>query len=66
MRNALNGDAQDQIAKCINACQEDEDVKVILLHGGRFYSSGNDLTAFQSAKGKPQDMLKMAEYGCKV
>ena len=41
---------QATIDELITSVQEDEDVKVILLHGGRFFSSGNDLSAFSLSK----------------
>ena len=40
---------------------EDSNVKVILLHGGRFFSSGNDLSMFSRVK--PADMAKVGEKG---
>lgn len=44
--NASNGESLGRAAQLINSVQDDENVKVILLHGGKFYSSGNDLSAF--------------------
>ena len=45
---------------------DDDDVKMILLHGGSFFSSGNDLGAFADAfknKESPAKMLEKADYG---
>lgn len=36
------------LAKLINDAQADTSIKVILLHGGKFYSSGNNLTTMAS------------------
>ena len=45
---------------------ENDDIKIILLHGGSFFSSGNDLGAFADAfknKESPAKMLERADYG---
>ena len=44
-RNASNGQAHMVMADAINAAQVDEEVKVILIHGGFYFSSGNDISA---------------------
>ena len=36
------------MSKIITAAQTDEKVKVILIHGGKYFSSGNDLKALMS------------------
>lgn len=47
--------------------QDNEDVKVILLHGGKIYSSGNDLTAFSDFGKVDIDVLmKRSEDGVKI
>ena len=33
------------MARLINAAQKDTSIKVILIHGGLYYCSGNDLSA---------------------
>jgi len=51
----------------INGVQKDENVKCILLHGGKLYSSGNDLTAFQGMlSDDPEVMLAKARKATKV
>lgn len=45
-KNAIGLEPEAKLTKLIEQCQEDEDVKVILLHGGRYFSSGNDLSVF--------------------
>lgn len=48
-RNASTGDSQLTIAKLINDAQADKSIKVILLHGGKYFSSGNNLAALTNA-----------------
>ena len=45
-RNAIFETTHERFAQIINNCQNDEDVKVILVHGGLFYSGGVDISAF--------------------
>ena len=51
LRNALTGPTQETLGNLINAAQDNKEIKVIVLHGGKFYSSGNDLKALASAGG---------------
>ncbi len=44
LKQALNGAQERFLGKIINEANQNDDVKVILLHGGRFFSSGNDLS----------------------
>ena len=46
-KNAVNGESMLLVANIINEAQKDKNVKCIMLHGGRFFSSGNDLMAFK-------------------
>ena len=46
------------MARLINAAQTDDSVKVIFIHGGLFYSSGNDLSALTSNLGLELDELR--------
>lgn len=48
-RNAIATVPEKKLAELFNMANENEDIKVILLHGGRFFSSGNDLGAFADA-----------------
>lgn len=67
MRNALTSDTMLEIANLINSVQNDSSVKVILLHGGKYYSSGNDLTSFrQMVTGNKEDIIKLTEHSLKV
>lgn len=52
-RNALTGMGQYRLGILINQASEDPAVKVILLHGGKYYGSGNNLKAL--AKGLTGD-----------
>ena len=65
-RNAIAGIPEKRLTDLINSAQDNEDIKVILLHGGRFFSSGNDLGAFADAfknGGNISSYLKFAEDG---
>jgi enoyl-CoA hydratase/carnithine racemase len=48
-KNAIAGVPELKMTNLVNAAQENEDIKVILLHGGSYFSSGNDLGAFAAA-----------------
>ena len=48
------------ISKIINDAQNDEKVKVILIHGGKFFSSGNDLSVLTNMLGKTKEEIKAA------
>ena len=43
---------------------KNESIKCIILHGGKFYSAGNDLSKFAQAD-SVENMKKLAEYGVK-
>jgi len=43
-KNSVTMETELLIAKLINDAQSDTTIKAILLHGGKFYSSGNDIT----------------------
>jgi len=44
----VTGDGQRQMGRLIEAAQNNEDIKVIFIHGGLFYCSGNDLAVLSS------------------
>ena len=56
-KNAIGLEPEEKVTQIINDCQEDEEVKVIMLHGGRYFSSGNDLSVFN---GKSKDGKRMS------
>lgn len=67
-KNALGLEPEKKVTELINQCQEDEEVKVIMLHGGKFFSSGNDLSVFggRDKDGKRlgfEKLLAIAEDG---
>lgn len=65
--NSMNGESMWQVAQLIKSVQDDENVKVILLHGGKFYSSGNDLTAFSGMlTDDPEVSFAKAKYALKT
>lgn len=47
-KNASTTESQLQIGFLIEKAQKDENVKVILFHGGSFFSSGNDISRLAS------------------
>jgi enoyl-CoA hydratase/carnithine racemase len=51
------------MTKLINGAQDDQNIKVILLHGGKYYSSGNDLTALMNAGADPENIRKYGKAG---
>ena len=60
-KNALTAESHVQIARLVKAAQNDEKIKVILFHGGLFYSSGNDLDALiSSANLEPEQRQHIA------
>ena len=48
--NAINTNNQVKLVELLKQCENDEEVKVILLHGGRFFSSGSDISGFRQIK----------------
>ena len=63
MRNASTGAGQLLMSKIITAAQTDEKVKVILIHGGKYFSSGNDLKALMAGGGDTETMVKNGKWG---
>ena len=66
-RNAANAECQLLMARLVENAQTDTSIKVILIHGGLFYSSGNDISRLASSQGKNMDMLEIQNalsYGC--
>ena len=50
-RNASNAESQLRMARLVAKAQSDTSIKVILIHGGLFYSSGNDISRLASSQG---------------
>ena len=51
-RNAANAECQLLMARLVEKAQTDESIKVIFIHGGLFYNSGNDISRLASGTGK--------------
>lgn len=64
MKNAIGSPPEKKMVELINGAQDNKDIKVILLHGGRFFSSGNDLSALVGFTGG--DIEKAAHEGVNV
>ena len=45
-RNAFTEELQRKITQLLRQAETDQEVKVILFHGGKYFSSGNDISAF--------------------
>ena len=67
-KNAIASIPELKMKQLVEAAQDNEDIKVILLHGGNFYSSGNDLTLFSDAfkNGDMDAMAKTADNAVNV
>ena len=46
-KNSVNGESMQVVRDVIRAAQSDKNVKVIMIHGGRYFSSGLDLMSFK-------------------
>ena len=49
-KNAMKLEVYRKLAELIFACQKDNNVKVIMLHGGKNFSVGNDISEFAKVK----------------
>jgi enoyl-CoA hydratase/carnithine racemase len=67
-KNAIASIPELKMKELVLAAQDNEDIKVILLHGGSFYSSGNDLSLFGEAfaKGDPEEAAKVGDHAVNV
>ena len=45
-KNAIATVPEKKLGELFEMANENEEIKVILLHGGKFFSSGNDLSSF--------------------
>jgi len=63
--NAIGTPPEMRIAEIVTAAQTDDNVKVILLHGGSFFSSGNDLSMFMKPM-TDEERLHIMNNGVKV
>lgn len=60
--NAISSVHEQKLAELVNAAQDDEKIKVILLHGGWFFTSGNDLGMFMVKPEEFSAMMKKAKH----
>ena len=42
-RNALTGQAQALLTKLFTIVNDDKNIKCVVIHGGKYYGSGNNL-----------------------
>lgn len=47
-RNASTGETSKVTAEIMKFVTSNDDVKIVVIHGGSFFSSGNDLSAFSA------------------
>lgn len=45
-RNAWTKETQAKMVELFKIANQDDSIKVVLLHGGSYFSSGNDLSVF--------------------
>jgi enoyl-CoA hydratase/carnithine racemase len=43
-RNAMNDALNQKVRDLYTAASEDPNIKLVVMHGGKFFTSGNDLT----------------------
>ena len=59
-RNASNAESQLLMSNLVDQAQSDESIKVIFIHGGLFYNSGNDISRLASGTGEQKKTLEEA------
>ena len=57
-RNAIGTPPELKIGDLHIKADKDPNIKVILLHGGRYFSSGNDLSMFMKMGGDSDEIFK--------
>jgi enoyl-CoA hydratase/carnithine racemase len=62
-KNAFGGNTQNRLAELFTIANKDDNVKCVLLHGGEYFSSGNDLSAFASQGDDPELAKKNSRKG---
>jgi enoyl-CoA hydratase/carnithine racemase len=68
-KNAIATVPNKKLGELFEMANDNDEIKVILIHGGRFYSSGNDLSAFAEAFSKkidPVEMFATADHAVNV
>ena len=49
-KNSVTGEGQMKMCRLVEAAQTNDEIKVIFIHGGLFYSSGNDLSVLAGSQ----------------
>ena len=63
-KNALQPETYIKLAELFEQANKDDKIKVVVLHGGEFYSAGNDLSGFlKFANSDPSEIRKNASAG---
>ena len=63
-KNSVTGEGQMKMARLIEAAQSDVNIKVILIHGGLYYCSRNDLSALaQSGSMEEEEKIEAVHMG---
>jgi peroxisomal 3,2-trans-enoyl-CoA isomerase len=63
-RNAIGTIPERKLCELINEANNNDEVKAILVHGGRYFSSGNDLSIFNNPD--PEESKIIANEGVNV
>lgn len=61
-RNAITADMQKKLCEVIKIAEDDEEIKCIMLHGGKYFTSGNDINVFKLFATDMDAALKMAKW----
>ena len=64
-RNAITLNMYTKLGDLIHMAEDDDDVKCILLHGGKYFCSGNDISMFTKYKNLSEAMDAM-RHGVEV
>lgn len=56
-KNAWTAETNLKLIEILRNANKDEQVKCVLIHGGEFYSSGNDLSGFGKAMAENPDKI---------
>lgn len=62
--NAANAESQLLMARLVEKAQGDESIKVIFIHGGLFYCSGNDISRLAAGKFTKDELQDFLSHSC--
>ncbi|CDW76444.1 enoyl-delta isomerase mitochondrial-like [Stylonychia lemnae] len=67
-KNAIDMEDLLKLADLFNDANNNDQVRVVLIHGGSYYSSGNDLSIFMKKleSHSVEEVIKMAQEGAQV